>query len=421
MISTGIRHLDKLIGGLRPGDNVVWQISSGVPIEHFTRHALGTESGRAGNIVYINFNYSPHTVCRRFDEIFHRHNITMIDAFTHGKGNGDSVFLDFYSSRGEYDISRVVRVENPRDIREFIAVMNSVEKTNTSGSFYVFDSLTGMNELWNDERAVADFFSYTCPKLCDLSTIAYWILEREAHTRKFTAELSHITQIVLNVESSYSGQYDLRIMKLEDRPGLHSGIAHPFRIIERDIHFVEQRTDSVRIGRKLRDLRKSRGITQTGLATRLGMTPGAVSQIENDLIAPSLSTLVHISRELKKPVDFFLDGGATDTKTEGYLLFRKAPPDDSDSTHAITPLYDGDSDDVRVYRASLRGGSSIPGPLILHKGRELIALLSGSMELHVRGEIIEMREGDAILIERAFIEALHNVKKSPCDFLHILL
>ena len=33
----------------------------------------------------------------------------------------------------------------------------------------------------------------------------------------------------------------------------------------------------------------------------------------------------------------------------------------------------------------------------------------------------DWREAVAILIERAFIEALHNVKKSPCNFLHILL
>jgi hypothetical protein len=142
MISTGIKYLDKLTSGLRLGDNVVWQISNGVPIEYFTRDVLNTENSYTSNIVYINFNYSPHTVCKRFDEIFRRETITMIDAFTHGKGNSDQVFLDFYDTQNEYDTSSIVCVENPKDMSSFIKVMNLIEQQNTSGSFYIFDSLT---------------------------------------------------------------------------------------------------------------------------------------------------------------------------------------------------------------------------------------------------------------------------------------
>ncbi len=37
MISTGITYLDKITGGLKLGDNVVWQISDGIPVDNFIK------------------------------------------------------------------------------------------------------------------------------------------------------------------------------------------------------------------------------------------------------------------------------------------------------------------------------------------------------------------------------------------------
>lgn len=422
MISTGMKYLDKLIGGLKLGDNVVWQISSGVPIEYFIKNFFTAPGRTIGSVIYINFNYSPHTICKRFDEIFKAMNFTLVDAFTHGKGNGDPVFLDFYDQKGDYDLSRVVCIGNPRDIPSFIATMNEIQTKNRENSFYIFDSLTGMNELWKDERAVLDFFGFTCPKLYDMNTLAYWIFEKDAHSKEFIAGLTHITQIVLSVSATNADYHELRINKLEDRPSLSIGGIHHFRIIDREIQFKESKPEDIfLIGNKVRELRKAFNITQAELAARLGMTPGAVSQIENDLITPSLSTLIHLSSVFKKPVEHFINPEAMGNGKKGYAVFRKKDPKPSPSKNLqISQLTDEMGVPLRPFHVKIGAYQTVEGPILLHKGREILTVVSGTLNVTIDGEEVLFRKGDSLLIEKTFVEKWRNPGKSDCEFIYIL-
>lgn len=419
----GIKTLDRLIGGIKLGDNVVWQIGNAVPIEHFIRSFFNRSNDFQNSIVYVSFNYAPHTVCRRFDDLFRDYNFTLIDAFTHGKGNGDQVFLDFYQGDGDYDLSRISCVLDPRDLASFTGTMNQIQEKNRDGSFYIFDSITGMNELWRDERAVLDFFAFACPKLYEMNTIAYWVLEQEAHSREFLTGLSHITQIVISVSNTGSDNYVLTIHKLEDRPSSHIGIPYGFRIIDREIIFDSAiEVDLFKIGAKVRDLRKAALITQAELAAKLGMTPGAVSQIENDLIMPSLSTLVHLSSIFKKPMDFFIGGSVPGEQGRGFHVFRRKDAHASSSRGAkILPLSDEGRGDVRSFSVVLGGGETIEGPILLHKGKELIIVVGGSLTLSIEGEEHLLRKGDSILCERSFVDRWSNFSKNECEFIYLQL
>ncbi len=422
MISSGIDYLDRLTGGLSMGDNVVWQISNGVPVEYFIRSLLSKSGDLSRSIVYVNFNYSPHTICKRFDDIYRNQNVTLIDAFTHGKGNSDAVFMDFYNHESDYDLSKIIRVENPRDIPSFIALMNEIQKENKNGSFYVFDSLTGMNELWKDERAVLDFFSFTCPKLYDLNTIAYWVYEKDAHSREFIAGLMHITQIVIAVSNTDSSYYEMRIQKLEDRSSPNLSGPHHFRIIDREIRFQDIKQDAFRFGNKVKELRKSAGITQAELASRLGMTPGAISQIENDIITPSLNTLVQMSSLFTRPLEYFISSGMNRSDDKGYAIFRKEEIKYGGARKVtIHTLSDEKSMEVKPYTVRMAGYEKVDGPILLHKGKEFISVLAGVLNLTINGEEQQFRKGDSILLHKSFIERWANPGKSDCEFLYILL
>ncbi len=418
MISTGIKYLDRLSGGLRLGDNVVWSISDGIPIEHFTQSFMAAAEGTDSRIVYINFNYSPHTVCKRFDAIFKNGNVTMIDAFTRGKGKGDDVFLDFYRNDSGYDTSKIICVDNPGNISSFISAMNSVQAANASGSLYVFDSLTGMSELWKDEQAVLDFFSFTCPKLYDLDTVAYWVFEREAHSREFIAGLTHITQVVLTIDNSGTGYYDLGIRKLEGRPSLAIGGAHSFRVLEDRVEFQEARADTIRIGKKLKELRKLGGVTQAELAQSVNMTPGAISQIENDIIAPSLTTLVHLASFFSRPLEFFIDTGHVMSGRGGFTVLRGNGQEQHTSKRIKTELLADDAA-LRLYRIRITSGETMEGPILFHKGKEIISILSGSLRVRVDGRDEFLKKGESMILDISIIEEWSNPGKSDCDFVYL--
>lgn len=61
------------------------------------------------------------------------------------------------------------------------------------------------------------------------------------------------------------------------------------------------------VGKKLKLLRKSKKITQKQVASRTGLSPSLLSQIENGQIAASLSTLDKLSASLNVKIAYFLD------------------------------------------------------------------------------------------------------------------
>lgn len=61
------------------------------------------------------------------------------------------------------------------------------------------------------------------------------------------------------------------------------------------------------VRKKLKLLRKSKKITQKQVASRTGLSPSLLSQIENGQIAASLSTLDKLSASLNVKIAYFLD------------------------------------------------------------------------------------------------------------------
>ena len=63
------------------------------------------------------------------------------------------------------------------------------------------------------------FFTRHCPKLYELQAVAYWALEKEAHPSSFLANLTHITQVVIQLRNTEEGFFEMKFQKAEDRRG----------------------------------------------------------------------------------------------------------------------------------------------------------------------------------------------------------
>ena len=62
--SGGIPDLDRLIGGMVAGDNVVWEVDSGAPVDQFVAAYLAASETQGAAITYVSFNRSPQTISR---------------------------------------------------------------------------------------------------------------------------------------------------------------------------------------------------------------------------------------------------------------------------------------------------------------------------------------------------------------------
>ena len=225
--STGLDYLDNLLGGLQAGDNVVWQVDSGAPVEFFIKSFLTTAARQDASILFVSFSQSPQSVINRYvtDDLLPRFHL--VDAFTSGFGKDDRFFADFYTKPQSEAVS-ITRVTQPADAEHLSKTMDRLAEQAGASGRYVFDSPTGMLELWGGEERVLKFFSYLCPKLYDLGALAYWITEKQAHSPSFLAKLLHITQVVVDLGVGKSG-IELVVRKAADRPGCDIGAVHRFR------------------------------------------------------------------------------------------------------------------------------------------------------------------------------------------------
>lgn len=398
-ISSGISGLDGLIDYLHIGDNVVWEVDAGTSFDVFIQNFLRQSFSDAQKIIYISFNRSPQSILNEIGKSLHPEHFKLIDCFTSGKGKNDNTFLRFYENPS--DIS-VVRIKNPKNIEEFTLLLNSIEDEYPPGARYIFDSITGMQDLWGDEDATFRFFTYMCPRLFDLDTVAYWILEKDAHSQKFKANLRHITQVVIDIYKRRDSLY-IKALKLIGRQERNAFRPHLYEIgnggtVTITLPRKEAATD---IGSRLKELRTMLGMSQKDLAEKVDLTSSFISQLESNQISPSLSSFIQICNALDiNPGDLL---SKKDTGSRKWLI-------KNESVSSNTQILE---DGIKIYtittgeRLSARRVIFPPGTILkkhfqYKRVPEFIYVVKGDLSVSVEGSMERLTPGDYLYFNESF-------------------
>lgn len=161
-LSTGLPGLDRMLKGLLPGDNVVWQVDSIDDYVPLVRPYVEKAVLQGRRVIYFRF-------ARHADLI---QNMPGVDVHTLNPEDGFEAFID--------------------------AIHHTIEEAGR-GAFYVFDCLSDLAVDWYSDRMVGNFFMLTCPYLYDLATITYFALLRDCHSVHATTPIGDTTQLLLNV------------------------------------------------------------------------------------------------------------------------------------------------------------------------------------------------------------------------------
>jgi len=186
--TTGIPEVDAVIGGVISGDNLVWEIDSGVAGDHFIARFVTACEQSGVPVVYVSFNRSPQTIAAKYARLMSPGRFLLIDCFSSGKGNSDEMFLKFFDDPARNAVHAPVHIADPSDPSRLEQALIEAGTRSGHAANYVFDSLTGMLDLWGDENRVVRLFGHLCPRLYDLSALAYWLIETEAHSETFLAK-----------------------------------------------------------------------------------------------------------------------------------------------------------------------------------------------------------------------------------------
>lgn len=161
-LSSGLPGLDRVLKGILPGDNVVWEVD-GIQDYLPVLGPLAAEAGRLKRkLVYFRF-------------------------------------ADHAPLLGE-DSGAVVRHLEPQaGFERFVSEILDVIEHAGPGAFYIFDCLSELAADWFSDRMLGNFFMIVCPYLYELETVAYFALQKNLHSFHATQPILNTAQVIIEV------------------------------------------------------------------------------------------------------------------------------------------------------------------------------------------------------------------------------
>ena len=161
-MSTGLPGLDRVLTGLQPGDNVVWEVD-GIQDYLPLLGPLCSEASRLRRkLIYFRFA---------------RHAPLLSE-----------------------ECGAEIRVLNPEEgFERFLTEILDVIERAGPGAYYIFDCLSDLAADWFSDRMLGNFFMITCPFLYELDTIAYFALQKNRHSFHATHSIFNTAQVIIEV------------------------------------------------------------------------------------------------------------------------------------------------------------------------------------------------------------------------------
>ena len=400
-VASGVSQLDHLLGGLYIGDNVVWYDDAGSLAAVYCLNFIQASQAQNRPLIYVSFDRSPKNLLEKLGALAQNNQLIILDCFTYGKGSGSEVFLKFYENKKSKWPCQIIRVDEPRQINQVMDSLYGIHATLVGDVRFVFESLTGMQELWGGEENLINFYSHSCPRLYELNTIAYWIIEKRAHSPRLRAQINQIAQVAIDL-SVKRGKTSLTILKAEKRD--LDTLNKPFHYWSKDLKISfdseKRSTEWFDLGKRLKEFRTKRGLSQTELAKLVGVTPSTISQVESNLIYPSLPALLKMAEVLAVELSSFFTESVDMTNRmifpEGEAVDIKLPslPEGNINAKLLTPV--DFKPKAEPYLLEIQPKKSLPAHFFIHKGEEIGYLLSGKLQLKLEKSVYNIRSGDVI-------------------------
>ena len=187
-VSTGLPALDRILHGIRPGDNIVWQVDSIDDYIPFVELLIANAKFRGAKLVY--FRFAKHAELVRKDTGAQIHYLCPEAGF-----------------------------------EAFIGRIHEVIKRTGRGGYYVFDSLSELAMECYSERMLGNFFRLTCPYLSELETVAYFAVLRDYHSYHAALPIAQTTQLLLDVYR-HKGKTYVHPLKVHQRHSATMFVLH---------------------------------------------------------------------------------------------------------------------------------------------------------------------------------------------------
>ncbi|MCE5277033.1 MAG: PEP/pyruvate-binding domain-containing protein [Planctomycetaceae bacterium] len=178
-LGTGLAGFDKVLGGLIPGDNIVFHVDTVENYRPFIAPCCQAAHRSGRKLIYFRFAKHPPLL-------------------------GDDAGADVYELKPE------------EGFEAFLAAIHRVVEQHGHGSYFIFDCLSDLAADWYSDQMLGNFFLLTCPYLYDVEAIAYFGLLRNCHAAETTATIAETAQVVINIYR-HNGELYIHPQKVQQR------------------------------------------------------------------------------------------------------------------------------------------------------------------------------------------------------------
>ncbi len=168
------------------------------------------------------------------------------------------------------------------------------------------------------------------------------------------------------------------------------------------------------IGRDLRALRKTRGLTLAELAAQLGCSIGWLSQLERDKSKATIEDLRRIAAALDVPLSLLFGQPSARVGEEGFIVRKSARrPIGSGTAGLVEELLSPDlTDDFELVHSTFAPGAALSDP-VCRPTQEVGFIVTGQLDLEIDGRTHHLATGDSFRI-RGEPFRWANPYKTPC-------
>lgn len=173
-------------------------------------------------------------------------------------------------------------------------------------------------------------------------------------------------------------------------------------------------------GSRIREIRKSQGMTMAKLADTIGVSKSLISQVERGEVLPSLPTLEKIAVFLNVPISevFKVENNQIEEKQ---FIVRKENrkkiviPDSSMTYYLLTPSFRENMEFLVIEVPPFADKERID--TFKHEGKEYFLILEGQLRLDLEDQSYTLNEGDSGSFDSSRKHSFKNLTDKNAYFL----
>ncbi|WP_296427577.1 cupin domain-containing protein [Yoonia sp.] len=174
------------------------------------------------------------------------------------------------------------------------------------------------------------------------------------------------------------------------------------------------------IGKKLQEVRKSRGLSQRELAARAGLTNGTISLIEQNKTSPSVASLKSLLDAIPMSMaEFFATIEESGDPKYFYAVgeFTEISPQTGAGAVSLRQLGNATTHSLQILDECYPPNADTGPELLSHVGEEAGIVISGCIEITVDRQVKVLGPGDGYLFDSRLPHRFRNPGDVACKII----